>query len=170
MQDRIVLIGFMFCGKTTLGRKLAKRLDYQFFDIDKEIEKKTHYTVNDIFTKFSEQNFRDIERQVLQSLLEKNTIVVACGGGTPCFFDNMRLIKQKSTSIYLYLTPEKIFSRLKVSKKTRPLMKNIPPNEQLQYITETLKTREHFYMQADITINAFNPNIEKTIELLSLKK
>ncbi len=159
MQDknkRIVLTGFMYCGKSTVGRKLARILDYDFIDLDTEIENKYHYTVVDIFKTFGENVFRNMEQQMLDCVLQKDNVVIACGGGTPCFFDNMKKIKDNSVSIYLSLNPASIYSRYANSKRSRPLLEGKSDEEIKQYITEKLKEREVFYNQSDIIITSLS--------------
>lgn len=162
---RIFIIGYMLCGKTTIGKKLAKRLSYSFVDTDSFIENKYHYSVEDIFRNFSEKVFRNMETEVLNEIiLQQDDIVVATGGGLPCFNDNMKTIKNNGTSIYLKMTDEQILSRLKQSKHKRPLLKDLSFEEQQKFICSNLKDREKFYLQADFITNGLNCDIEDIIK------
>lgn len=170
MQDRtehIVLVGYMFCGKTTIGQKLAVRLGYDFYDTDKEIENKFHYSVSDIFKKFGQEVFRKMERDILKELLDLNNVVIATGGGTPCFFDNMQHIKENAVSVFLDMDVRHILARQRQSKVKRPLLEGKSTEEIESYIRETLNQRLHYYTQADIIIDAFNLTVEKVLERIN---
>lgn len=155
-RTTIVILGYMFTGKTTMGKSLAKRLNYDFFDTDAEIEKAYHYTVEDIFRKFGEQVFRNMEKKALETLLRKDNVVIACGGGLPCFFDNMQEIKQNAISIYLKMDTGQIMSRYQKSKARRPLLMNKTDDEVREYIDKSLEERQPYYTQADIVVDAFD--------------
>lgn len=155
-RTTIVLLGYMFTGKTTMGKSLAKRLNYDFFDTDTEIERTYHYTVEDIFKKFGEQVFRNMEKKALGTLLKKDNVVIACGGGLPCFFDNMQEIKDNAISIYLKMDTGQIMSRYQKSKARRPLLMNKTEDEVREYIQESLEERQQYYTQADMVVNAFD--------------
>lgn len=163
---KVVLLGFMYSGKTTVGKKLAKKLGYKFYDTDAEIEYKYHYSINSIFKTFGEEIFRNMEKQMLEELLQKDNVVISCGGGTPCFFDNMQKIKDNSISIYLFLTPGQIFSRYKIAKVRRPLLEEKTEQQAFEYIDKTLAEREQYYNQADITLNAMNLSHDEIVEKL----
>lgn len=170
MQDkgkRIVFVGYMYSGKTTIGKKLAQHLDYKFYDIDTEIENKIHHSVADIFKLFGEDTFRKLEQQTLKELLQKDDVIIACGGGTPCFFDNMQQIKEKSISIYIKVDIKHIIARQKYSKAERPLLSDKTEKEIRQYITESLDDRKKYYSQADIISEDFNFSIKSIVEKLS---
>lgn len=159
----------MYCGKTTVGKKLAKLLDYEFIDTDSYIENKLNKSVSEIFSQEGETFFREQEKLCLQELAERENIVISTGGGLPCFFDNMDKIKEIGKSIYLQLSPTQILSRAENSKRPRPLLANKNSEERLQYITSTLQEREKFYLQADVCISALsltNFELEMTIEEL----
>lgn len=157
---RIFLIGYMLCGKSTIGKKLANKLSCDFIDTDTYIEDKYHYTISDIFNKFSEEVFRDMEKETLKEIIEREDIVVATGGGLVCYNDNMKLIKETSTSIYLKMNSEALFSRYVQSKKPRPLFSHMDNEQVKQYIENTLRKREGYYEQADITIDALSCKVD----------
>ena len=167
MQDRfkrIVLVGYMYSGKSTLGRHIAAKLGYEFFDTDKEIENKFRYTVLSFFKNFGEDVFRKAEHEMLKELLLKDNVVIATGGGTPCFYGNMEYINNMSLSVYLQMNVGQIMSRHAKSKVKRPLLEGKQEDEIKQYITETLVQREQFYLKADIVADAFNPDAAKITE------
>ena len=103
---RIFLIGFMGCGKTTLGKKLAKHLNFNFIDLDRFIENKTVKSINVIFDEKGEQYFRDLEKESLNEIYKMDNLVIATGGGTPCFSDNMQTMLEKGICIYLKMEAE----------------------------------------------------------------
>lgn len=169
MQDRkkrIVFVGYMFSGKSTVGRKLAAKLGYKFIDTDWEIEEKFHYTIYNIFERFGEEIFRKMEKDMLRNILERDNVVIATGGGLPCCFDNMQQIKEKAFSIYLKADVNQIISRQKQSKLKRPLLKNKSEEEIREYIQKSLQEREQYYMQADIIVPSLNADVNQILALI----
>lgn len=145
----------MGSGKTTLGRKMAKVWDYKFIDLDMYIADMYGMSIPELFNKFGEKGFRTRESQALIDVLIQNqTCILSLGGGTPCFNQNLSLIKEKTLSIYLKLSAEELTSRLLRSPNTRPLVKNKSADELLEYIKTELQKREFFYTQADMTIES----------------
>lgn len=163
---RLYLIGYMFCGKSTIGKQLARRMDYDFMDLDDTIEKRYHISVNDLFQRYGETAFRQLEASMLMTTAKRDNIVVACGGGTPCHYNNMLFIRQQGYSIYLKLGADDIMLRYKNSrhKQQRPLLQGLTPSEIQQYITAQLAAREEYYSQADLTIDAFRPSPSQIVE------
>lgn len=162
---RIYLIGFMGCGKSTFGKKLAEKLDYTFIDLDKRIEAIEGGTVAEIFKLRGEDYFRRLEADVLHStVLEKNA-VISCGGGTPCYFDNMDWMSERGKTVYLHLSAENLFGRLRTRKEKRPLIANLDDAQLRDYIFQKLSERESFYLQANFTID---PSTVKPKELVAL--
>ena len=144
----IIIIGYMGAGKTTVGKALAKELGVMFYDLDWYIETRMHKTVKEIFDEKGEEGFRFIEHNMLHEVAEFENVVVSCGGGTPCFFDNMDYMNQLGTTVYLKATPETLHAHLQMGKGVRPLLLNKTPEEVQQFIREQLAYREHFYSQA----------------------
>lgn len=105
-MQRIILIGYMGSGKTTVGRALAKELGLQFYDLDWYIESRRRKTVAQLFAEVGEDGFRQIERNMLHEVAEFENVVVSCGGGTPCFFDNMDYMTQQADVVWLKAEPE----------------------------------------------------------------
>lgn len=152
----IFLVGFMGSGKTTLGRNLAKTLGYEFLDIDIFIENRFHATVREIFNQNGEEEFRKIEHRVLHEIAEFENVIVACGGGTPCFFDNMSFMNSKGTTVYLKTSHERLMIRLTLprAKAKRPLLAS-KTNEEIDiYVRNALEKREPIYGKALITFNS----------------
>jgi shikimate kinase len=165
----VFLIGFMGSGKTTVGEALAKALHYNLFDVDALVEQETGKTIDDIFATEKEGAFRQYERHVLLSLLEKNNAVVSCGGGLPCFFENMAQLNHCGTTVYLKLLPEALTARLKREVELRPLLKGKAGDELLQHITGLLKIRAPFYEQAQHILDAEGKSVEHIVkEIISI--
>ena len=146
---RIFLIGFMGCGKTTLGKKLAKHLNYNFIDLDSYIEKTTNKTITEIFENKGEKKFRIVEKESLTEVCKMDNLVIATGGGTPCFFDNMQKILDSGKAIYLKMEIEDLLERLETEKSQRPLIENKSAKELENFIRNKLSEREHFYKKSN---------------------
>lgn len=145
---RIILLGYMGAGKTTIGRALARHLGYDFYDLDWYIEDRFHSKVADIFANEGESRFREIEQRMLHELGEFENVVIACGGGTACFFDNMAYMNQQAETIWLTATPDVLETHLRMGKSVRPLLLNKTPEELRAYIEQSLQEREPYYSQA----------------------
>lgn len=152
-MTRIILIGYMGAGKTTVGKALAKELDLPFYDLDWYIETRMHKKVKEIFDEQGEEGFRRIERNMLHEVAEFENVVLSCGGGTPCFFDNMEYMNGQGTVIYLKCSPEVLFHHLKMGKGVRPLLLGKNDEELMAFIREQLERREKYYMKADNTVD-----------------
>lgn len=144
----IIIIGYMGAGKTTVGKALAKELGIMFYDLDWYIETRMHKTVKQIFDESGEDGFRQIEHNMLHEVAEFENIVLSCGGGTPCFFDNMDYMNQLGETVYLKASPETLYAHLKMGKGVRPLLLNKTPEEVQVFIREQLQKRESFYEKA----------------------
>lgn len=138
----------MGAGKTTVGRILAKELGLQFYDLDWYIETRFCKKVSDIFTAEGEEGFRKKERAMLHEVAEFENVVIALGGGAPCFFDNMEYINNQGDTVYLKGTPEVLYQHLQMAKGKRPLLEGKTKEELKEYIQESLEKREPFYSQA----------------------
>lgn len=153
---RIFLTGYMGCGKSTIGRKVAALMGINFIDLDKYIEERNFKSVPDIFAQDGEESFRLKERQALQEVAEFEEIVVGTGGGAPCFFDNMQLMNQAGITIYLAPDNETLAFRLLKSKTERPLIAGKSKEELLSFIQNALDKRAPFYEQSKIIIRGQN--------------
>ena len=149
----IFLIGYMGCGKSTMGRAVSELTGIPFIDLDNYIERRFHLTVKAIFAERGEEGFRDVERSMLQEVADFEDVIVACGGGTPCFFDNMEYMNQVAETYYLKATPETICSHLKISKGERPLLKGKSPEELHEFVSQQLQDRSKFYEKAQHIID-----------------
>ncbi len=142
----------MGCGKTTLGRKLAAKLNYPFIDLDVILEQQTGVTIADYFAAHGETNFRELESKVLKEIVYPKNAIISTGGGLPCFFDNMDWMNTQGTTIYIKLTPGMLASRLEHEKHKRPLISNLEGDGLIDFIEAKLKDREKFYLKADYII------------------
>ena len=145
---RIILIGYMGSGKTTVGKALSKDTGMMFYDLDWYIESRMRKTVSQIFAERGEEGFRKIEYNMLHEVAEFEDVIISCGGGTPCFFDNMDYLNQQGDVVYLKATPETLYKHLMMAKVERPLLKGKTKEELLEFIKTQLSTREAFYNKA----------------------
>lgn len=165
---RIVLIGFMGSGKSVFGKRLAKHLNLKFIDLDNHIEQKYKMTIPSIFSTFDETVFRNLETKELNEILKQDNLILACGGGTPCFNKNMKSINSQSISVYLQLNEKALFNRLIKSKTKRPLIQDLKHDELLNKISELLNERERFYNQSKLTVNGINLNVEEVTDFIKI--
>lgn len=150
---RIILIGYMGAGKTTVGKALAKELRMPFYDLDWYIESRMHKTVKAIFDERGEAGFRKIEHNMLHEVAEFEDIIISCGGGTPCFFDNIDYMNRQGETVYLKATPEVLYGHLKMGKTIRPLLLNKTADEVQVFIREQLAQREPYYSRAKYVLD-----------------
>lgn len=166
-RGRIFLIGFMGSGKTTFGKKLASLTDRPFYDLDEEITHKIGMCISDYFLKYGEDEFRKQEKEALHELARVQEGIIATGGGTPCFYDNMKWMKSKGITIYLNMPAKALLSRLSgKEREKRPLLQGKDDSQLLTYINTTLTERDPYYQQADITLNALTANPKNLLKEL----
>ena len=173
---RIILVGYMGSGKTTVGKALSKQTGMMFYDLDWYIESRMHTTVSKLFEERGEEAFRKIEYNMLHEVAEFEDVIISCGGGTPCFFDNMEYLNQQGDVVYLKATPDVLYKHLLMAKVERPLLKGKSPEELIAYITEHLKERAPFYEKARHTLDVsvldsydkINTSVEQIQKLLKL--
>lgn len=139
----------MGSGKSYWGHIWALEEGYSFYDLDAEIEKVFELPVEEIFEKHGEDKFREMEKSHLRKFENQEKQLVSCGGGTPCFFDNLDWMKQHGTVIYLKASPEYILERVMDETEKRPLLKKVNSSELFFFIEKKLKEREPVYLQAD---------------------
>lgn len=164
---RIFLIGFMGSGKTHWGKQLATQLKIPFFDLDQVIEERENKSITQIFVECGEEAFRIREKETLEDLIDKNnSMVLSCGGGTPCFFNNIEEMKKFGVVVWLNTHVEIILQRLMKEKSVRPLIKTIPDEDMRTYIVRKLNERRMYYEQADVTID--NENSISPSELIQI--
>lgn len=147
-MTRIFLIGYMGAGKTTLGRALAKELGIQFIDLDSYIEERLCKSIAQIFAERGEDGFREIERRMLHEVGDFEDVVISTGGGTPCFFDNIEYMNRQGATVFLDVPVERLFIRLSIARKKRPLIMNKSDEELRSFIAEQLAKREPHYSKA----------------------
>ena len=175
-MTRIIIVGYMGAGKTTVGKALSKELGLTFYDLDWYIENRRRKTVAQIFAEVGEEGFRQIERNMLHEVAEFEDVIISCGGGTPCFFDNMDYMNEQAQVVYLRCTPEVLHKHLLMGKIERPLLKGKSPEELIAFIREQLEKREPFYSKAryqlDVSLMDNYDKIQITVaklrELLSI--
>lgn len=153
-MHRIFLIGYMGAGKSTMGKWLARVMNLEFIDLDNFIEARQHKTVKEIFAEMGQDAFRQMERRALEEVSQYENVIISLGGGTPCFFDNMEVVNQAGTSVYLKPTEEVLLKRLIKGKHKRPLLADKSDDQILEVIREQLAWREPFYLKAHITFEA----------------
>ncbi|MFP4289600.1 MAG: shikimate kinase [Bacteroidales bacterium] len=162
----IFLIGFMGSGKSTLGKRLAHKIDYPFLDMDEAVEKQADMTIADMFKKKGEDYFRRKENEFLQQLDTQQNLIVATGGGSPCFYNNIEIMNTKGITVYLKMTPSGLAYRLKQSRGDRPLLADIGDGDLEDYIDNKLKIREPFYVQSSCIIKGENVKPDHVIDLV----
>jgi shikimate kinase len=163
---KIFLIGFMGSGKTTLGRKLAARMQYEFIDLDHKLEQQVELSIAEYFSFFGEDSFRKKEAEVLKKTAYPENAVISTGGGLPCFFDNMDWMKANGKVVYLKLPPKTLADRLENGKEERPLLQDKHGEELIAFIEQKLGEREKFYAQANIIADGLSLTAEKLEEIL----
>ena len=148
LNQNIFLIGFMGSGKSYWGHKWALHNGYTFYDLDDEIEKAFGMTIEKIFENHGEEKFRELERYHLRKFENNKNCLVACGGGAPCFFDNLEWMNRNGINIYLKAPAEYILMRIMDETSKRPLLKELNPSDLLSFIQTKLKEREPAYSKA----------------------
>jgi shikimate kinase len=166
MGKPVFLVGYMGSGKSTAGRKLANRLKYDFIDVDAAIEEMTGKSVSRIFSEDGEDQFRQLEHSIIVSLCSRKNVVVATGGGAPCFFKNADLMNVAGVTVYLKMSPGALAKRIINSKSERPLLKYVLNEDLPAYITRHLMTRELYYNKAKLTIQGENLKIDDLYHLV----
>ncbi|NMD15854.1 MAG: shikimate kinase, partial [Bacteroidales bacterium] len=144
----IYLVGYMASGKSYTGSRLASKLGIRFIDLDHSIEEKYRISIKNFFLKYGEDQFRIIENQMLHRTFQLADAVIATGGGTACYFDNMEQMNRHGLTIYLKQDAEEVFQRLKRSKKPRPMLSASPDPELKEEILTQLRERVPYYEKA----------------------
>lgn len=169
-MKRIIIIGYMGSGKTTVGHALSQELGLPFYDLDWYIETRMHRTVKQIFDEKGEEGFRKIEHNLLHEVAEFEDVIISCGGGTPCFFDNIDYINRQGETVYLKCTTDVLYKHLKMGKTVRPLLLNKTPDEVKTFIEAQLKQREPFYTKAkhivDVSLMDNKEKIKTTVDAI----
>ncbi len=167
-MKRIIIVGYMGAGKTTVGKELAKETGLQFYDLDWYIEERMRKSVPQLFSERGEDGFRKIERSMLHEAAEFEDIILSCGGGTPCFFDNMDYMNLLGETVYLKASPEVLCKHLTMGKVERPLLKGKSPEQMAEFIAGQLRRREPYYLKArhivDVSLLDNYKKIKITVE------
>jgi shikimate kinase len=164
---KIFLIGFMGSGKTHWGRLLAIRLELPFFDLDTVITETEKKTISEVFSEKGEEYFRYKEKEVLEELVsDHEEFILSCGGGTPCFFNNIDFMKRNGKVLWLNTSIDILKERLLKERLARPLIRAIGDVQLKAYIIRKLGERKIYYEQADVMVNEENISLEPLAELL----
>ena len=166
---RVFLVGFMASGKSSVGKKLATKLNLPFIDLDDFIEEKYSTTIRLLIYDKGMDKFREIEKESLEYLIKENeNIVISTGGGTPCFFNNMKLMKDSGITIYLEVDIPTLVDRLMHSKKDRPLIWGKSREDLTVYANELLNKRKDDYTKAQFTVKGKDLKIDKVVNLIKV--
>lgn len=162
---RIYLLGFMGCGKTHWGKLISEKLKIPFFDLDEQIVASEGKSINDIFAELGEEFFRLKEKEVLYMITESHdSFVMACGGGTPCFFNNIDYMNKSGVTVWFHCSVDCLFERLVKEKEKRPLIRSLSDEQLRSYITKKYADRKIFYQQADVLIDDDGVSLQKVID------
>lgn len=156
----------MGSGKSTTGKKLAKKLGYEFLDSDTLIVEQYGMSINEIFDHLGEESFRESETRLLKELISRSNLVVSTGGGLPCHSGNMDIINRNGISIYLKVSYSVLFNRLLNRKYKRPLIRNLSDQELKFFIEKKLSRREPFYNKATHIVRGLDVEIDELVDLI----
>ncbi|MGK0136773.1 MAG: shikimate kinase [Algoriphagus sp.] len=152
MTTNIYMLGMPSSGKSTLGRKLAAELKYDFMDLDRKIEVSEGKKIQEIFRLEGEDFFRKVESDQLKKIPKDTSLVIALGGGTPCFYDNMDYIKEHGISIFLDVSPDKLEERMRTSRRNNRPMFKLENDNLLETLTNTYNERIDIFKSASVVI------------------
>jgi len=165
VKGKIFLIGLMGSGKTYWAQRLANLLETDWIDLDQQIEKATEMTVKEIFATEGEAFFRIKERDTLRQFAAVNNLVIATGGGTPCFHNNMQWMNENGITVWLHPDPDEMVTRLKRGKHKRPLISHLEDEELKEFIINKIKEREPFYSLARYHVHGNDISLETFTQL-----
>lgn len=163
---KFFLTGYMGSGKSTVGEKLASKLKYDFIDLDKQIESEYKQTIPEIFATKGEKEFRAMEHNTLKRVIEKDNLVIACGGGTPCYYNNMELMNNNGVTVYLKMSVDALVNRLMNAKIKRPLIENKTEGELREFVNRQLEKREDIYHLAQYTVKGKDLNVDELVSFV----
>ena len=162
---KIFFIGFMGSGKTHWGKQVSEKLRIPFFDLDEQITAHEEKSIVEIFSENGEEYFRLLEKDILHIITESHeNFVMACGGGTPCFYNNIDYMNQSGTTIWINTSIDALFQRLLKEKEMRPLIKSLTNDQLRGFIIKKFSDRKIFYEQADIIIDEDPVRLENLVE------
>ena len=165
---KIFLVGYMGCGKSSLGRKLAKACNAPFYDMDSIIEQREGATISDIFHYAGEQYFRDKERELIEELgAMQGDMIISTGGGAPTWADNMEYMNRMGECVYLRRTAQQIASRLSPNgRQKRPKLRGLNDEELIAFMTQNMAEREPFYSKAEHIIDCVERSDAEIINII----
>ena len=162
---KIFLIGFMGSGKTHWGQLLSQKLSIPFFDMDEQVVSHEGKSIVEIFSEKGEEYFRLLEKDVLHIITESHDkFVIACGGGSPCYFNNIDYMNQSGTTVWINTPVDALFQRLITEKEKRPLIKGLTDEQLKSYISKKFADRRIYYEQADVMMDEEPVQLEKLVE------
>ena len=162
---KIFVIGYMASGKTTFGRALADKLNISFIDLDEYIEENAGKTISEIFAETGEESFRKLEKEMIESIVNKDEdLIVACGGGTPCFHNNMELLNKTGLTVFLETSIPVLISRLQEANENRPIVAGKSNDEIREKVLTQLCDRLPCYMEAKLKWHGDDLNTREEIE------
>jgi shikimate kinase len=164
---KIFLIGFMGCGKSTLGKKLAAKLSYDFIDLDQVLENEVDSNIGDYFAANGENAFRTLESKLLKEYSYPANCIVATGGGAPCYFDNMEWMNDNGITMYVEMSPIALARRLEKGKEKRPLIRDMDEPQLIKFIESKLVERDRFYKRATLSVDGINLTPDRALAELS---
>ena len=154
----------MGCGKTHWGRELGKKLSLPFFDLDEKIYEQAGRSIPQIFAEKGEEHFRILEKEVLYMLTESHdSFIMATGGGTPCYFNNIDYLKKNGTVVWINCSVDCLYNRLRKEKEKRPQISDVPDDKLRAFIIKKFSNRKIFYQQANVIINEDDIDIENLV-------
>jgi shikimate kinase len=155
----------MGSGKTHWGRLLSEKLGIRFFDLDEQVTEHAGQSIPEIFAMAGEEQFRMMEKDILHIITESHeSFVMACGGGSPCYFNNIEYMNQSGTTVWINVPVDILFERLVLEKEKRPLIKELSDEQLMGFISKKFSDRKIYYEQATITIDELPVQLEKLIE------
>ncbi len=154
----------MGCGKTTLGKALAQKLNYKFIDLDAWFEEQNKTTIAEYFEVHGETKFREKEHEFIIESQKLTNTIISTGGGAACFYNNIKVMNQSGTTIYVKLSPQSLMNRLQNETTTRPLIANKTNNDLLAFIEQKLSEREPFYTQAQVVLDKEDSTVDEYVE------
>ena len=161
---KIFLLGFMGCGKTHWGREISQKVGIPFFDLDEQIIESEGKSINEIFAEEGEEFFRLKEKEVLYLISESHeSFVMACGGGTPCFYNNIDYMNKSGTTVWINCSVDCLFQRLKKEKEKRPLIRDLSDDQLRAFIIKKFADRKIYYQQASVIMKEDDINVDKVI-------
>lgn len=162
---RIYLIGFMGVGKTHWGHLLSEKLGIRLFDLDEQVTEHAGKPIPEIFAAEGEEQFRLMEKELLYIITESHeSFVMACGGGSPCYFNNIEYMNKSGTTVWINTPLDTLFQRLVGEKEKRPLIKQLSDEQLKGFIAKKFSDRKIYYEQATVTVEEEPVQLEQLIE------